>query len=122
MAGKRGQRSAMPTTTPDKYTEDFLFALDGRCKTAKVLKHRLAVLTADLGGDLSYQQQSLARRVIFLEARIEAWEADFAEGRKVPMNVYFPALNSLVGLYRTLGTERRSKQIPSLRNYIEEQQ
>ena len=75
---------------------------------------------ADLGGvdSLSYQQQSLCERVIHLEALIRGMETRLAQGEDVAPASYAQMINSLVGLYRTLGIERRSSEMLDLRQYL----
>jgi len=105
---------------PDEFTPRFLDALDGRTVVAKTLRARLSEIMADLGGEdqLSYAQRSLVRRAVWLESWIETQEAAAAEGEQVDIGRQVQALNSLVGLWRTLGLERRQKNAPTLQEYL----
>lgn len=105
-------------TLPAEFRPRFLDHLDGRTRTAQILRQRLANLEADLGGDLSYQQASLTRRVIWIESWLETQEARAAEGEEVSIGQQVQALNSLIGLYRILGIERKAKDVPSLQDYL----
>jgi hypothetical protein len=105
-------------TLPDRFTPRFLDRLDGRTQAARILRQRLAELQSDLGGDLSYQQASLTKRCIWLESWIETQEAKAAEGEDVSIGQQVQALNSLLGLYRTLGLERKAREVPDLASYL----
>jgi len=120
MAGDAGRQSNKTTELPDAYQESFLDNLDGRFKRAKVLKARLSLLMDDLGGinSLSYQKRSLCKRAIFLESVISDWERDLAVGNEVDLGKHTQALNSLLGLFRQLGLDRRAKDIQSLQEYL----
>jgi len=105
-------------TLPDRFTPRFLDRLDGRTQAARALRQRLAELESDLGGELSYQQSSLARRVIWLESWLETQEAKAAEGEDVAIGQQVQAINSLIGLYRILGIERRARDVPDLQTWM----
>ncbi len=120
MSGKPGQKGTKPTLVTGQFTPGFLAALDGRTVVARGLKANLDALMIDLGGAdaLSYQQTSLCERVIHLEALIRGMEARLACGEDVAPASYAQMINSLVGLYRTLGIERRSSEMLDLRQYL----
>ena len=122
MAGKTGQKGAKPDWVPASYREDFLAGLDGRTQVARGLKARLSALQNDLGGEanLSYQQRSLAKRAIYLEARAESLEAAMASGKDVELGQYIMAINAMVGLFRTLGLARQRRDV-SLNDYLKGQ-
>lgn len=119
MAGRKGQKSQKPAEIPAKFSENFLEGLDQRCRVAKELKARLDELMQDLGGEgaLSYQQKSLCKRAVFLEATIESREAAIAKGETVDLGPLVQAVNSLIGAFRILGLHRRSKEI-NLHEYL----
>ena len=121
MAGKQGMKSSKANQVSDRFAVDYLEQLDGRGRVARAIRHRLGSLEQALGGDLSPQQTSLAKRAVFLEAQLERWELDFANGEDVSVPSYLQAINSLIGLYRTLGIERQAKSI-SLADYLEAKQ
>ena len=120
MAGKPGQKSAKPTTLPAECEPAFLDALDGRSRIARALHARLAELVTDLGGAerLSYQRASLARRAVFVEARLAHMEGELASGIEVDVVRYTSLLNSLIGLFRLLGLQRHARTVPVLHDYI----
>ena len=108
------------TVLPAKYEAGFLTGMDGRLSIAKALKERLLTLTDDLGGatNLSYGQHSLCERVIYLEARVQSWEASLAQGDEVNISQYIYCLNSLLGIFKTLGLQRRAKDGGSLHELL----
>lgn len=66
---------------------------------------------------MSYQKRSLAKRAIFIEAVIEQEEAKLARGEEVDQGRLTQAINSLLGLLKTLGLERVVKDI-NLADYL----
>lgn len=120
MSGKKGIHSTLLTAVPASYQPDYGSALDGRSRIAKIVRTRLSTLIADLGGveGLSYLEQSLAHRLIWLEAKIEAFETSLAQGTEIPVTEYLSALNVLAGLCTRLGIRRRAKPIPDLKDYL----
>lgn len=104
---------------PTDYSSDWLEKLDGRTRLAQACRSRYAALTDDLGGHdaLSYQRRSLARRAVWLEAVIETQEAALARGEDVDQGRMTQALNSLVGLFKVLGLDRKARDV-SLADYI----
>jgi len=113
VAGIKGQHSNLLTVVPPRNADDFLAAMDRRCKAAKMLTARLYSLMQDLGGieNLSYQQRSLCKRAVHLEGIIETWELEMTEGKSVDVSVHTQALNSLIGLYRHLGLKRVARDV-----------
>ena len=107
---------------PPKFAPGYLDRLDGRTAIAVEMRARWAAMTADLGGEasLSYAQRSLCERALWIEFWIAQQERDLAEGRADSFDAgrWTQATNSLLGLYRTLGIERRQKDVTSLADYI----
>lgn len=110
----------MAKTIPDHFEPRFLDDLDGRSNVTRRLRHRVAQLHSDLGGEdrLSYAQRSLCLRAIWLESWLEAREVDAAEGRPIDIGKQIQALNTLLGLWRTLGLERKARDVPDLQSYL----
>lgn len=105
---------------PDAYTDDWLSQLDGRTRWAQAVRARYAALTDDLGGhaNMSYQRRSLAKRALWQEAVIEQMESSLAAGKEVDLGRLTQAVNSLQGLFRTLGLDRVAHDTGSLSDYI----
>ena len=104
---------------PDSYTHDWLERLDGRTRLAQAVRARYESLTNDLGGhaSLSYQRKSLAKRVLWLEATVEQAEAALARGEEVDMGGLTQRINTMIGLYKTLGLDRVQREV-SLSDYL----
>ena len=122
MSGKGAKRSAKRVDISTKFTPRFLADLDGRLAVVRELTRRLNQLVADLGGSttMSYQQLALARRVIFLEGRLESMESDFVEGKESggTLMTYTVASNALLGICKTLGIRKQAPTI-TLEQHIE---
>lgn len=113
MGGKLGQKSEKPTEIANRYTTGFMEELDGRVRAARTLRERLRGLVTDLGGwgSLSYQERSLAKRILHLERLIEKKESTLAHGGNVDESTYLAALNTFSGLLSKVGLKRRAKLI-----------
>lgn len=105
---------------PDNYTADWLERLDGRTRLAQAVRARYAALTDDLGGHdaLSFQRRSLAKRALWIEATIEQSEAAIARGEDVDLGALTQRINSLIGLYKTLGLDRVQHDVQTLSDYL----
>lgn len=102
-----------------QYSNDWLEKLDGRTTIARAVQSRYATLVQDLGGMdfLSYQRRSLCKRAIYIEAIIEQQELALSRGEEVDQGRLTQAVNTLIGLLKTLGLERISKEV-SLSDFI----
>ena len=105
---------------PEQSSSDWLEKLDGRTNLAKAVNDRYRALATDLGGTdrLSYQRRSLAKRAIWMEAVIEQQEAALSRGEDVDQAKLTQAVNSLIGLMKTLGLDRVAADVPSLHEYL----
>jgi GNAT superfamily N-acetyltransferase len=56
----------------------------------------------------------MVKRAVWLEAVVETFEQSLAEDRITDLGAYAQAINSLLGLYRQLGLERRPKNARTL--------
>ena len=108
-------------TVPDRFTAGYIDRLDGRTAVAVDMRARWQQMTADLGGEdrLSYAQRSLVERALWIEFWIAQQERILADGGEADIGRMTQATNSLLGLYRTLGLERRARDVtPSLSQYL----
>ncbi len=116
----RGKSDKLLTQLPADYSADWLERFDKRTKIWRAVMPRIEALQADAGGvqNLTHARQSLIRRAVFLELLAETQEMRFASGVALDTGAYTQALNSLLGVYRVLGVERRSKPVKSLRQHL----
>ena len=121
MNQRNGTDTGKSSELPDRYSEDWLAKLDGRTAIARVIRDRLEDLQTDLGGrdSLSYQQRSLTKRAVWMEAVIEQQEIALSRGEPVDQGKLTQAVNSLIGILKTLGLQRKAKDIHSLSDYME---
>lgn len=107
---------------PARFTPGYLDRLDGRTAIAADMRQRWQQITDDLGGEdsLSYAQRSLVERALWLEHFLAQQERALAEGRGDDFDAgrWTQGANALLGLYRTLGIERRAKDVTDLTSYI----
>lgn len=108
-------------TIPDKYSPGFVERLDRRTNIAKAIRGHIETIETDMGGadGLSHARRSLVRRVVWLEAIIEHSEQKLAAGEGIDLGGHTQAINSLLGLYRLLGLERRQRPAERLRDVMQ---
>lgn len=100
-----------PATLPARFEPKFRVNADQRQCIVKEIRRRHEVLAVDAGVD-SYQKQLLAERAIFISIQLETMEVTASQGGEFAPGVYAQMTNSLVGLLRVLGIERRAKESP----------
>jgi hypothetical protein len=111
---------------PPRYEKGFLAKLDNRTEIAKRLRVHYVAICDDLGGEenLSHIKLALIERFVFLQAVINKYESDMAnnaDGTVESMGKWGQAVNSLIGLAKTLGIERSaSKNIWNVLNEPDE--
>jgi hypothetical protein len=112
------------TEIPLSYSPDWLQRLDGRTRLAQAVNQRYQDLTADLGGNenLSYQKRSICKQVVWMEAIIEQQHAALSRGEEIDQGKLTQATNSLIGLFKTVGLERVAREVPTLKDYIQDKQ
>jgi len=101
---------------PPRYEPGFLEKLDRRTEIFKVLRRSFTQIASDLGGEeeLSHIQHALVERFVFLEATLTKIEHDMAtnpDGSE-QFSRWVQAVNSLTGLAKTLGIQRRVASRP----------
>lgn len=108
------------TTIPDSYEANFVDRLDRRTRLARVVTERINAIETDLGGadGLTHARKSLVRRATWLECVVETYEQNLAAGNMIDLGAYTQSINSLLGLYRLLGMERKAKPVKRLRDHL----
>lgn len=127
----RGVSTTLPTELPARYRTRFAWALDRRSKVVREIAADMVELWQDLGGyeALSKQQQWLCERVVFMRRRVLAYEAAIMHNLSrredqpempLPMDAgtYSNYANVLRGYLQTLGLERKSRNVRSLRDVM----
>jgi hypothetical protein len=110
-------RVRKPISLPVEFRPDFWQFADGRCTIVKVIKQRLDELKRDAQAD-STQKVLLCQRVVFLSLQLETLEREATEKRKFDAGLYVSLVNSLTGLLRLLGIEKKAKTV-GLQDYIQ---
>jgi hypothetical protein len=117
----RGKSTKLLATLPDNYSSDWLQRIDKRTKIARAVLCRIAEFEADAGGaeSLTAARRSLIRHTAWLDAIVDSHELRLAAGEALDVGAYTQALNSLLGLFRMLGLERRARPTRRLRDVID---
>ena len=121
MSGIQGQQATGLTDLPSSYEHGLINRFDQRFKLAKELQAHYKVLVNDLGGieHLSYQKQAIAEHAVFINMLIKKWQREYVEQKNMPdMGKLTQAINSLLGLLKTLGLDRQAQDV-SLTGYLE---
>jgi hypothetical protein len=117
---------------PKKYEKHFLDKLDKRGQCYNLLKTSFDEITNDLGGEetLSHVQLTLIERFCFMEFVLRLKEIEMAKpyedgdkekfGKQVAS--WTQSINAMIGLAKTIGLERRAKQVANLRDYVKSKQ
>lgn len=116
----RGKSVKLLAALPPDYSRDWLERFDKRTKVWRAATEREAALLRDAGGveGLSHARRSLIRRAVFLELLVETQELRFTSGEAVDVGSITQALNSLLGVYRLIGLERKAKPARALRDVM----
>ena len=110
---------AKAAKVPKTFTPRFIEDVDGRYAAAKELRNRYLALKADTGSE-STQRDLLCRRAVFLSVLLETQECEAVETGKLDTGSYVQAVNSLQGLLKTLGLEKKVQQVGDLKSYLAE--
>lgn len=107
---------------PERFAAGYIDRLDGRTAIAVTMRNRWQQMTDDLGGAdrLSYAQRSLVERALWLEHWLAVQEEALASGDcgNFDAGRWTQACNSLMGILKTLGIERRQKDVTDLQTYL----
>jgi hypothetical protein len=116
----RGKSTKLMATLPDNYAANWLDKLDKRTRVARAVLQRIADLESDAGGpdSLTTARRSLIRHAAWLDAIVDSHELRLAGGEQLDVGAYTQALNSLLGLFRLLGLERRQRPVRRLHDHL----
>lgn len=116
MAKTRQERKA-EVSIPDRFVPQFWDGIDGRCSIVKEIRTRYDAMKTDAGAD-SCQKDLLVQRAVFISVQLETMECMAAENGKFDPGVYTQMTNTLMGILKTLGLEKRIKEVTNLRAYV----
>jgi hypothetical protein len=114
--GRSGFRQLV--TLPNRFIPRFWEDSDNRLAAVRLVRQRCERLKSHAGGDECVQRDLLCQRAAFLSIILETFEVEAAEGKGMDLAVYTQAVNSLQGLLKTLGLEKRIKSTHDLRSYL----
>lgn len=117
------KRSAHRTRyLPARFKPGFAWDLNRRSSLARDVARELWELWQDLGGfdQLSTQQRIVVERIVYVRRKLLEHEKEVLEGKPglLEPNVYAAWCNTLVGLLKSLGIERKAKPVGTLHDYI----
>ena len=107
----------MTVTLPERFVPRFWDECDGRIALVREIRRRVDLLKTDTASD-SYQKDILCERAIFIACQLETQERAAIERGKFDAGRYTQMANTLVGLLRSLGLERRAKKLDDLQSYV----
>jgi hypothetical protein len=113
---KRRERKAAYTIIT-KFKPRFFDDLPNECKSKRYLRRMHKRLVADAGID-STMKEIIAQRAAFLALQLETMECRALESGKIDPGVHTQMCNSLSGMLRSLGLEKKVKKSGGLRAYV----
>jgi len=114
----RRPKQKLLTTVPGSFDPNFIDRLSGRYSMTAIVRDRREALTEHCGGNPSYVQQSLIKRVLWLELIVENFEQQFASGQPIDIGALTQAGNTLKGYYKDLGIKPTAKPTRSLHEHL----
>jgi hypothetical protein len=117
--GTRVNGKHKPQTLPAKFKAGFLSELDKRTDLARALRANYNDIVLDIGGpaDVGHVKAALIERFVWLEAILQTLEHEMAQGKidkSAALGKWIQAVNSLSGLAKVLGVERKARTMPWL--------
>lgn len=102
---------------PKTFRPRFWSEADGRVAVIRQVKAMVGKLKQDCGAE-SYQRQLLCERAAFIAILLETQERDALDKGNLDAGSYAQQVNTLLGLLRTLGLDKRVKAL-GLKAYME---
>jgi hypothetical protein len=112
----RKNRSHKPQTLPATFKAGFLASLDKRTDLAKALRQNYDDIVKDIGGadEVGHVKAALIERFCWLETILQSIEHEMVSGetsRTEAIGRWIQAVNSLSGLAKVLGVERKTSNL-----------
>jgi hypothetical protein len=103
-----GMKARLRKELPVKFGTDFVEQMDGRSLLGREVRSRMDALVSDPGGEgsLSFQENSLVTRAIWLDLLLSNEEARIAKGEGVDIEAHVKLCGSLLSIFRALGLKR----------------
>ena len=117
---RRKSGSRNKSKLPRRFRRDFLMDLKGSERLALTLTADLRAIESDKGGveEMSYAEQTLAQRAVWLAEVLRSHERRVAAGQPVELGMYVRGIQVLTNLHKTLGIRRRPKAAEGLHEYM----
>ena len=115
---KRSRQNKKQIALPEHFVPQFWEDSDGRVAIVRMIRERLDTLKADCGAN-SFQKVLLCQRAVFISIQLETMEVNATQTGNIETGVYTQMVNSLVGLLKSLGLERKAKHVESLQSYVQ---
>jgi hypothetical protein len=109
---KRRLSAAIPT----QFVPEFWTDQDNRQHVARTIRQMVARLRQDVGAD-SYQKDLLIQRAVFLSLQLETAEIEAVRSGAFDPGVYTQQINSLLGILKALGLEKKAKKV-GVKDYL----
>jgi hypothetical protein len=116
MARKAKQK--MLTSVSSTFDPDFIEHLNKNYSLSWIVRDRRDALEAHRGGELSYVERALIKRLVWLELITESYEQKFVDGASVDIGALTQLNNTLKGLYKDLGLKAAQRTVRSLREHL----
>jgi hypothetical protein len=110
----------MLTTVPQRFDPNFIERLNRNYSLTQIVLARREALEAHCGGDLSYVQKGLVKRIIWLELLAESYEQKVANGEQIDVGALTQITNTLKGLYKDVGIKATTRPARRLRDIMAE--
>lgn len=117
--GTRVNTNSKPMTLPVKFRPGFMSELDRRTELARTLRANYNEIVDDIGGpsEVGHVKAALIERFCWLEAVVQTLEQEMATGqveKTEAIGKWIQAVNSLNGLAKVLGVDRKASARPWL--------
>jgi len=111
------RRAKRPATVPSEFVPQFWEEADKRQAVVKEIRRRYELLKEHASAD-SCQRDLLVQRAVFIAVQLETMEINAAQTGAIDPGVYTQMTNTLLGLLKTLGLDRKLKQVVNLDEYV----
>jgi hypothetical protein len=115
MAKYKRRRKNLPIQFTPRFWED----ADGRSLVVREVKRQLKLLRTHAAVD-SIQKELLCQRAAFISLRLQSMEIAATESGEFDSGVYSNLCNTLLGILKALGLERKLAKVLDLKSYVKD--